>query len=307
MEALPSDRGVCRDRATSARTAFVLTALAAFLPAIPGWALAYRYGRIPRWPVATLESRRDTGPGAPPLLGAAAIAAAPDGTLIVSDRVHRRVVAIPPSGSPRWLPPTGRFEVGFDPGGRLHLLDIDAGVLFRFSAAGGLDRRLAVAEPGSSPVFCIAPDGRVLVAAGGAIRRLSEGLDAADASWGASVGTVRAGGIVALAASSRKVYAVSRSGLLSLFSADGDLVGRRRILGNAGPIAVAPDGRLVLADRSNGRLFVLDAEGRTVGRLVGADGTAPVANPGGLAFVGGERLAVASGGSVDLLSLPGGP
>ena len=307
MEALPSREGIGCDRAWAARTALVLAALAAFLPAIPGWALAYRYGRIPRWPVATLESRHETGPGAPPLLGASAVAEAPDGTLFVSDRVHRHVVAIPPAGSPRWLPPVGRFEVGVDPAGRLHLLDVDAGVLFRFSASGSLERRLAVAGPGSSPVFCIAPDGRVLVAVAGTVRRLSEGLDAVDASWGASVGAGRDAEVVALAASAERVYAVSRSGLLSLFSAGGDLAGRRRLLGNAGPIAVARDGRLILADRSNGRLFVLDAEGRTVARLVVGDGTAPVTNAGGLALVRGGRLAVAAGRSVELLSLPGLP
>lgn len=290
--------------AAGARLLLAVAALASFVPALPGWWIARGYHAIPRLQAAATVRIRETAPGAPPLVGAEAVAAAPDGTLFVADHALRHVVALKAGAPGRWLPPAGRFlpRVGAD--GRLHLLDVDSGILVRFSPDGTLEARAAVAPPGSSPLFCLAPDGRVLVAAAGAIRRFSADLSGVDASWGPAPHAVPCADVAGLAASAERVWAASRAGQLLVFSAAGALVASAPLVGNAGALEAARGGRLVMADRPTGRLFLLDGNGRTLGRIVSFDGTAPVASPAGLALAPDGRLAVAERASVALLRLP---
>ena len=283
----------------------MLTALTAFLPSMLGWSVAPAYHRIPRFRAAVTSRVHETAPGAPPLVGAEAVGAAPDGTLFVADWTLRHVLAVRPPAAGRWLPPVGRFvpRVGAD--GKLRLLDVDSGLLHRFSAERALEARVAVAPPGSSPLFCLAPDGRVLVAAGGWIRRFTADRMEVDPSWGPAPHAVPAPGANGLAVLGDRVYAASSNGFLFVYSGSGELLKRESLLGNAGALAAGPDGGLVLADRPTGRLFLLGADGRTAGRLVSASGTTPVASPADLVRTPDGTLAVAAGESLDLVRLTG--
>ncbi len=287
-----------------ARWILVAAAFVAFLPAVPSWWIAWRYHRIPTQEAGVLARVHETAPGAPPLTGAEAVGAAPDGTWFVADWALRHVVAVRPPAPGRWLPAEGRFLPRVDTVGRLHLLDVDSGVLYRFTPEGRLDRRVAVAPPNASPLFCLAPDGRLLVAAGGVIRRFREELAGLDPSWGPPPHAVPARATVGLAASAERVYAASRDGTVSVYSPSGDLVGRQPLVGNAGALDAGPDGRILLADNPTGRVFVLDREGRTVGRLVSPEGTAPAPTAADLGSTADRRLAVAAGRSLVLLALP---
>ena len=295
-----------REAGWGARAVLALAALAAFLPSLPGWWIAAGYARVPRIVARTVTRLHETAPGAPPLLGAEAVAAAPDGTLFVADWTHRHVLAVRPPAPGRWLPPEGRFVPRVDAAGRLHLLDVDSGQLYRFSPSGRLERRAPVAPPRSAPLLGLAPDGAALVAAKGLLRRFSPGRLEVDPSWGPPPHAVPAPGARGLAVDAAGVRAATSDGSLLVWSNRGELLRREPLLGNAGSLAALPGGRLALADRPTGRVILLDARGRTAGRLVSPTGTAPLRSPADLAVAPDGTLAVAAGETVELLRLPGG-
>jgi len=287
------------------RVVLALTAVAAFLPSLPGWGIAAGYARVPRVETETIKRLHETAPGAPPLLGAAAVAAAPDGTLFVADWTHRHVLVVRPPARGRWLPPAGRFVPRVDGRGRLLLLDFDSGRLHRFTSEGALEASVVVAPPGSGPLLGVAPDGSALVAAGGLLRRYGPERLEPDASWGPPTQAVPVPGAVGLAAGAARVWVATSDGSLLVLSEEGRLLRREPLLGNAGALAPVSGGGLVLADRPTGRVFLLDADGRTTGRLVSAGGKAPARAPADLAFGPDGTLAVADGEALELLRVPG--
>lgn len=287
-----------------ATLALVWTVLVAFVPSLPSWFVAWKYHAISRLPTIRPSLLGPTSQGTPHLLGAESVAAAPDGTLVATDWVRRGVLAIRPDGSTAWQPLRGRFLPQVAADGRLHLLDVDTGYLYRYTASGQLDRRVAVAPPGAAPVFCIAEDGRVLVAAAGTLTRLTADLSGADPSWGDAGKPVAAPGVVGLATRNDRVWAATGEDRVLVFSSVGILLRDEPLVGNAGPLAVSPDGTLALADRRTGRVFIMDHQGQVRGRLVSAAGKAPVTSLRGFIFLTEHTLAVATGSSIEILTVP---
>ena len=262
LERAPQPEAESSGSAAGARLVLALAALAAFLPAVPGWTIARGYHAIPRLPVAEPVRVHETAPGAPPLVGAEAVAAAPDGTLFVADHALRHVVALKTGAPGRWLPRRGASGRGSArTASSSSSTSIRASLPFR--CRRDTRGRAAVAPPGSSPALCLARDGRVLVAAAGAIRRFASGPLGGRPVVGAGSGTRSRA--ATSRASPRAASASGRRrdpGSSLVWSAAGALVGSTPLVGNAGALEVAPGGRLVLAETGRqGRLFLLDARG----------------------------------------------